>query len=261
MTYGNLLKNILATETTTGGITFTPNNIDGTITINGSDEEDRSVPITDVIRFPIDVKISGAPIDESTDTYYYGGYNIGYASNETIIPAGRQFQIRVAVRKNVQCENIVFRPMIRPAYINDSTYNPCALNLQKLTAFVNWIDAGKFDLYHTSSEGNVPDVNFKIVPLPENTQEILIHIGFSNGTVQVYGGNSMYIIDRGHPYVWNCTGDRVRANESDWRVYAYWAWFDGTQPGGYEGFGLRCALIVNYCGASTKWHIWYKIKL
>ena len=147
----NSVKNIVKSIATSGGI-FTVN-ADGTITANGTNTGSTAtfrvvMYITPAEAYKLNGMIlNGCPSGGNTGGYRinlqldggaYTNYAIDKGSGATIsgIPQNPSYGLRliVAVEAGRTVNNIVFKPMIRPAGIGDDTYVPYALSNADLTA-------------------------------------------------------------------------------------------------------------------------------
>lgn len=121
-------------------MTYTFDKDTGIITFNGTHTESAEyvMYITATSKsFPIDVKISGLPEGAGQTTYYFGGSNVGYKLNDAIIPANTSFALAIVIKKDVVCDNLVFRPMVRPFWQTATNWNPYSMRLQDLTKIVS----------------------------------------------------------------------------------------------------------------------------
>lgn len=137
---------------TRNGITFTDNN--GVITVNGKNtttgfadlfltrrtENTFTLPKGEYV-------LSGCPSGGSSTSYYIvigntvnGAYNkigvdTGNGLKFTVSEENQRFSIQIAIEPNgVTYNNLVFKPMIRPATITDATYDPYKENKLTLSA-------------------------------------------------------------------------------------------------------------------------------
>ena len=148
-TVGYSGKNILELTTsskTQNGITFTVNKTDGTITVSGTATAQAA------ISFPFDIPsgdyyFSGCPSGGSASTYDLYAYDSDYSesgggrprkwdgttrsdsdyggtSQEIKIVNGHRNNLTIRIQSGVDCDNLVFRPMIRISSITDATFEP-----------------------------------------------------------------------------------------------------------------------------------------
>ena len=133
------------------GVTFIYSRNDGTVTANGlNDGQSSSVfwltgyILDQRLSFPFPVKLTGLPAGASTSTYCYSGSYIGNSLNGKIVPANNAFSMCIQIAQNYNCNNVVFRPMIVPAYEDDSTdYSPYSMTIKDLTKFATELDGVK----------------------------------------------------------------------------------------------------------------------
>ena len=264
MTYGNLIKiNPSISQPEHTGLTIEYNDDKTGVIINGTytgpaDHAGFWFIYPGYISFPFATILTGIP-NSSLDTCWWGGGNIGMRLDGYEIPANRLFTLGFNMQKNVLFEDFEVKPMLRPAFISDDTFNPYSMRVQDLTKYVTWIHLGKYFLTETRTQGDEEGVNFHDIILPNNVIEIFIHIGYANNQ-QVYGGSSMYIIDKSHPYIWSATAIRRSEdhNTPDWNCYAYFRnrYIDDT----YKN-ALLIYLADNYCSEPSAWNIFCKCKL
>ena len=148
-TVGDTSKNILnntAKTTTTNGLTFTVNN-DKSVTVNGTATADTTIDITYKTATAQGLYIySGCPkggsdstykmqlIKYNNNTYVWSfadyGEGVGFnASDVTTVTA------QIFIAKGYTANNLVFKPMIRPASIKDDTYEPYVPNIEDILYF------------------------------------------------------------------------------------------------------------------------------
>lgn len=140
----NLLPNN-ATNQTVNGVTFTVND-DGSITANGTASANTGFTIA----LDIDARgmiLSGCPAGGSRSTYslQYTNYvdeSFADEGNGITIPLSTNTGLwRVAIWITAQSivNNLVFKPMIRPASITDDTYVPYSMTNREMTPYVQSI--------------------------------------------------------------------------------------------------------------------------
>lgn len=135
-------KNLLPNNTKSVvnlGLTFTYNS-DGTVTVNGTATDDYWYDLCHRITSPITLKknsyiLSGCANGGSDSGYYMGVIKTVNGSGEEIAKDygnGVSFTLNedtnvgtfIFVKKGTTVNNLVFKPMIRLAYIEDDTYEP-----------------------------------------------------------------------------------------------------------------------------------------
>lgn len=118
-------------STTLNGVTFTVNN-DGTVNVNGTASADASFYLaytgSDVILPQGEYTLNGCPSGGSNTTYMLNITNIstqdiGSGANFTS-DGTTSLNIRIIVRANTTASNLLFKPMIRLASVQDDTYEP-----------------------------------------------------------------------------------------------------------------------------------------
>jgi hypothetical protein len=132
----NLLEITAATQTI-NGVTFTVN-ADQTITVNGTNTESATALFTiNDLEIPAgeSYTLTGCPAGGSNSTFYLGSLNTTNWQ-EYILDTGNggtkalqttlTIRFRIGVRPGVTANNLVFKPMLRPALITDSTFVPYA---------------------------------------------------------------------------------------------------------------------------------------
>jgi len=140
----NLLPNN-ATNQTVNGVTFTVND-DGSITANGTASANTGFTIA----LDIDARgmiLSGCPDGGSRSTYslQYTNYvdeSFADEGNGITIPLSTNTGLwRVAIWITAQSvvNNLVFKPMLRPASIQDDTYVPYSMTNREMTPYVQAI--------------------------------------------------------------------------------------------------------------------------
>lgn len=141
----NLLPNNAVTQTL-NGITITVNN-DGTIRTVGS--------ATSVLTFDVAIKpplsdgtyiLSGCPQGGANDTYYMHYTNLkdtvfqDYGEGVEFTPfdytLNPKARVRICIKPAAGEVDLLFKPMIRPTYITDDTYEPYARSNQELAGEV-----------------------------------------------------------------------------------------------------------------------------
>jgi hypothetical protein len=151
----NLLK-ISATTQTVNGVTFTVNS-DGTVTANGTNTSSGGavfvlVPIAQAILIPDgNYYLSGCPEGGAGDTFdlrwyrYSEGksaYNMGGDTLVTKSGNTTESNIAIVVKAGQTVNNIVFKPMIRDASIEDSTFVPYAPTNRELYEMILALQSG-----------------------------------------------------------------------------------------------------------------------
>lgn len=128
----NLLKN---TANSTGNFTV---NSDGTVTVNGSFTSQTNLNIG-TIRFDEDTRVilNGAPAGGGTSSYalFISGKGTDSGSGATFtLNAGVTYTVVLRLYAGYTANNLVIKPMVRPATIEDSTYVPYAPSNSALNA-------------------------------------------------------------------------------------------------------------------------------
>lgn len=122
----NFLKYNRTAVATTNGVTFTVNE-DKSVTVNGTASEDIRYTLRSdfVFKKGFAYTTSGCPSGGSTSTYYFAalGIDVGNgvtreATKDTVI------WVQIHIKSGTVCNNLVFKPMIRLASIEDDTYEP-----------------------------------------------------------------------------------------------------------------------------------------
>jgi len=141
----NLLKNT-ASPATVNGITFTVRS-DGSVTANGTATATASLRISQQLpkgKYIVSgLQSAGSNqtfrmwigIRNSSDTDWVNSYFIEEESGlEFEVPSGSPYvRVECEVRSGYTASNLVFKPMIRPADIKDSTYVPYTMTNRELT--------------------------------------------------------------------------------------------------------------------------------
>lgn len=132
-----------------GGITVTVDETNGTATINGTATRQISFYVQ---RGSLDTskrfKLTGCP----TGGDYASGYSLYVAAGTTtyafdegngteFVPQTNHTDIRVLIRSGATLDNVVFKPMLRPAFIKDDTFEPYAKSNAELTAIISDLQA------------------------------------------------------------------------------------------------------------------------
>jgi len=127
----NLLKNTVTTQTVSG-VTFTVNS-DGTITANGTATSDIIETIGIFNYVPESLTLTGCPSNGAWNTYrldirnenniQYGNY-LDTGNGVTFTPDENYTYVCLRIGNGTTVSNIVFKPMLRKADIEDSTYHP-----------------------------------------------------------------------------------------------------------------------------------------
>lgn len=147
----NLLKNT-ASSATVNGVTFTVNS-DGSVTANGTATAKAILHLRHQLSQGKYI-ITGLQSDgsnqtfriwigirNSTDTAWVTSYFISKESGlEFEVPSGSPYvQVDLEIYNGYTANNLVFKPMIRPASIKDDTYVPYAMTNRELTEEVDAI--------------------------------------------------------------------------------------------------------------------------
>lgn len=150
----NLLK-INATTQTLNGVTFTVNS-DGSITVNGTPSTNDPVIFwlsSANSTFSEDVLLNGLPQGASENTFSYGGSGVGAAYDEKLIRANTNIRVAIAIQPGYTANNLVFKPMIRPASVEDGTYVPYTMTNRELTMAAGFDEIGTVTLPEKTSTG------------------------------------------------------------------------------------------------------------
>lgn len=159
----NLFENTAVTVSK-NGITMTVNN-DKTVTLNGTATEQVVFFITkelnsDAIttRYIDNTKkyiLSGCPSDGADNKYFiYDGINNLKDFGEGIALSGKStYNASIYVRSGVSCSNVIFKPMLRLADIQDDTYTPYAMTNRELTEKVIRTEISNVDLNNITDAG------------------------------------------------------------------------------------------------------------
>ena len=135
----NLLDN-KAVSITKNGVTFTVNS-DGTVTANGTATANVIFSIPNAhanLLFGQQYVLTGCPSGSSDSTYrlataapywiYDTGNGVTFTESAIITN-----EMRISIYSGYTCNNLVFRPMIRPASITDATYEPYTAQTYPIT--------------------------------------------------------------------------------------------------------------------------------
>ena len=146
-THGKNLLNTIITSQTVNGVTFTVND-DKSVTVNGTATDTCIIPLTPSgLVFPSETYIlSGCPLGGNGANKYSLRWN-GTAKivdeigeGLSISPdASETVQFYILVRSGVTCNNLVFKPMLRLASIEDDTYEPYTEQILHLDRVLNAI--------------------------------------------------------------------------------------------------------------------------
>lgn len=151
----NLLK-IFATTQTINGITFTVNR-DETVNVNGTNTSSESatfmiVPHEQAILIPDgNYYLSGCPEGGASNTFdlrwyrYSEGksaYNMGGDTPVTKSGNTIESNIAIVVKAGQTVDNVVFKPMLRDASIEDDTYQPYAPTNRELYEMILALQSG-----------------------------------------------------------------------------------------------------------------------
>lgn len=222
----NLCPNT-ATSQTVNGVTFTVNS-DGTIRAVGT--------ATSAILFEISIKptledgtyiLSGCPQGGSPDTYYlhytnavdtaFSDYGEGVEFTPFDYAQSPNAKVRLCIKPAAGAVDLLFKPMIRPASIVDSTYVPYAMTNRELTnnpntissnvAGVGWIKIGRIVtvffnqlvINGTTPTGIPVQVCNSVVSLRDESVGGVAHIVLtSTGSFMPSAGQTGYVA--GHKY-------------------------------------------------------------
>ncbi|MBP3249947.1 MAG: hypothetical protein J6M48_06300 [Ruminococcus sp.] len=129
----NLLKNT-AVSAEINGVTFTVNS-DGSITATGTATANADFTLSNLTGYPTSGRyvLSGCPEGGGANTYRIQIYQVAadYGEGVAFVSQNRlNVYIRISAGQTV--DNLVFKPMIRPAEIPDSTYQPYAPSNREL---------------------------------------------------------------------------------------------------------------------------------
>ena len=130
----NLLDNTGITETI-NGVTFTVNS-DKTVTVNGTASDNAMFLISSTTLDAGLYILNGCPQGGSTEKYgiwaSVDGDNHFDVGNDYPFEVKNKvaFNTRIVIYKGFKAENLIFKPMIRPASIKDDTYEPYKADVQ-----------------------------------------------------------------------------------------------------------------------------------
>lgn len=183
----NLLPNNAA-NTTTNGITFTVND-DESITVDGTATALCSINISGDVALNGTYKMSGCPSGGSGNTYSLRLYdssstNLGddEGNGKTIYVNNKTCHVNIIIRSGVTVSNLTFKPMIRLAADNDSTYQPYAKTNQQLTAEINELEKAADGLiYGFQINGSESDPAAAVTYLEDAVGMTPAHMDFSTG--------------------------------------------------------------------------------
>lgn len=212
------VKNLLPMTHTSGsitryGVTCTWND-DGTMTLNGSHNSGDSASIfefydgsaIDTTVLPAgSYVITGCPAGGSTSTYRAALSQIAGAVDAG---NGATFELsephyaayRILISGNVTFNNMVFKPMIRPASITDSTFQPYALPNPTLTpAVIKAVDEGSKNKFtYGDLIGIITNFSDQTFFLPAGSYKLIFTASASTGVFAVRlkdaQNNSIYYI-------------------------------------------------------------------
>lgn len=183
----NLLPNIF-TSRTYNGITFTVND-DGSITADGTATALCSLNISGDIELDGDYILNGCPSGGGNSTYSVRLYdsastNIGddEGSGKAVTVSDLTCHVNLIIRNGVAVTNLVFKPMLRLAADNDSTYQPYAKTNQQLTAEINELEKAADGLiYGFQINGSESDPAAAVTYLEDAVGMTPAHMDFSTG--------------------------------------------------------------------------------
>lgn len=183
----NLLPNIF-TSRTYNGITFTVND-DGSITADGTATALCSLNISGDIELDGDYILNGCPSGGGYSTYSIRLYdsastNIGddEGSGKAVTVSDLTCHVNLIIRNGVTVTNLVFKPMLRLAADNDSTYQPYAKTNQQLTAEINELEKAADGLiYGFQINGSESDPAAAVTYLEDAVGMTPAHMDFSTG--------------------------------------------------------------------------------
>lgn len=151
-TYGTWDGNVYNTQL---GVTFTfTTNNEGSITSIKADGTSSSRNVTLYLQqnitnstYPNEMTVSGCPSGGGSSTYKVRCQmqpspntvivdDFGEGANFTVPNDGNSYQVIIRIQRGVTVSNLMFYPMIRPASIQDSTFEP--YNPQSQTIQVSW---------------------------------------------------------------------------------------------------------------------------
>lgn len=179
----NGVKNLIKPEMVQAGeynsVTYSVNS-DGSITVNGTATGGTSYVYISINDHPINIKqfcdgnhiLTGCPSGGSAAGYKlyaakgnYAKYDYGEGVLLTETSETEVFLV-ISIPQGVTVNNLVFRPMIRPAFVTDDTFQPYALPNTKITPeLIELVDSGAKNLLlnkattTTSSAGLTYTVN------------------------------------------------------------------------------------------------------
>ena len=165
----NGVKNLIKPEMVQAGeynsVTYTVN-FDGSITVNGAATGGTSYVYVSINDHPINLKqfcdgnhiLTGCPSGGSAAGYKlyaakgnYAKYDYGDGVLLTETSETEVF-LAIAISQGITASNLVFRPMIRPAFVEDATYEPYSLPNTKITPeLIELVDSGAKNLSPVST--------------------------------------------------------------------------------------------------------------
>ena len=233
LTGKNLLKNTAKSQTI-NGVTFTVNE-DGSVTVDGT-----ATSITFLLLnwFTLEVGdyvVSGCPTGGNKTTYsikidYAGTSTFDTGTGKTFTNDGGSLKVTIRIEGGATVSNLVFKPMIRLASIEDDTYEPYTEQTLTLNRVLRGIPLGQ----------TIPDViksspaHMDGVYWDEKTQKY--YIGDTED-----GVNGVYV-----QRMWE--GNILDAFNG-YRVSMDANWYDSEKSYSYELTGSKIPIMGFVCGA------------
>lgn len=177
----NLLNLTYSYEQEINDVTFKVNAIEGTITVNGTASANTffDIQLNENVTKSLYSKwvgkiLTGAPAGASTSTYrlsvpIYNSSNTyiaekyDYGSGVELSPVNNadMAKITITVYKDATVSNLVFKPMLREAFIKDSTFEPYAMSNSELTKLEK--KAPERENWQAFDESSIRDVGDSII--------------------------------------------------------------------------------------------------
>lgn len=139
----NLLKNT-ATSSEVNGVTFAVN-ADGSITATGTATANADFTISNLTGYPTSGQyiLSGCPEGGGASTYRIQIYQVAADYGEGVEFASQnRLNVYIRISAGQTVDNLTFYPIIRPAEISDSTYQPYAPTNRELYEMILALGGG-----------------------------------------------------------------------------------------------------------------------